>query len=424
MSNYSIVPNAALTATADAIRTKSGSQATIEFDHNTGFADAVNAIPSGSGDEYDAPLKNVVFIDYDGTILHNLTTQEFLALSELPANPTHDGLTSKGWNWTKAEITTQLSETPDDPIVVGQMYITTSGNTEVWINLDDALWLSPTIQFCVNGSITLDWGDGSSSETVSGSSLNTLITKTHTYAEPGLYKIIFSPVSGSLGFGRSSNTGTNGIIASTGTGYYYRGKLLEFLGGINLAINISALPNCGFKNVIIPYGVQAIGNNGLSGMDNTCAIIVPSTVSTIGTSWIGTAAGSIFATKYVSLPRECAGTGFYVQGLRSIRAAIIPYTQSSLANSTFSGCMNLVRITIPLTVTSIGTYAFSSCYGLKELHLKPTTPPTLSATSSISSLQAWCTIYVPYSADHSILEAYKTATNWSTKASQMQEEPQ
>lgn len=49
MSDYSIVPNAALTATANAIRTKSGSQATIEFDHNTGFADAVDAIPTGSG---------------------------------------------------------------------------------------------------------------------------------------------------------------------------------------------------------------------------------------------------------------------------------------------------------------------------------------------------------------------------------------
>lgn len=47
MSDYSIVPNAALTATANAIRTKSGSQATIEFDHNTGFKDAVDAIPSG-----------------------------------------------------------------------------------------------------------------------------------------------------------------------------------------------------------------------------------------------------------------------------------------------------------------------------------------------------------------------------------------
>lgn len=53
MSNYSIVPNAALTATADAIRTKSGSQATIEFDNNTGFKDAVDAIPSGGWTDND-----------------------------------------------------------------------------------------------------------------------------------------------------------------------------------------------------------------------------------------------------------------------------------------------------------------------------------------------------------------------------------
>ena len=33
-------------------------------------------------------------------------------------------------------------------------------------------------------------------------------------------------------------------------------------------------------------------------------------------------------------------------------------------------------------------------------------------------------VYVPYSSDHSILEAYKTATNWSTYASLMVEEPQ
>lgn len=49
MSGYSIVPNAALTAMADAIRTKSGSQATIAFDKNTGFADAIAAIPTGGG---------------------------------------------------------------------------------------------------------------------------------------------------------------------------------------------------------------------------------------------------------------------------------------------------------------------------------------------------------------------------------------
>lgn len=69
MSDYSIVSNTALAATASAIYTKSGSQAMIEFDHNTGFADAIEDIPTGSDDEGIPNLKDVVFIDYDGTIV-------------------------------------------------------------------------------------------------------------------------------------------------------------------------------------------------------------------------------------------------------------------------------------------------------------------------------------------------------------------
>lgn len=73
MSDYSIVPNAALTATADAIRTKSGSQATIEFDHNTGFKDAVDALPSGGIDQISAM--------YDGTLTSVTVTSVLLGRS-------------------------------------------------------------------------------------------------------------------------------------------------------------------------------------------------------------------------------------------------------------------------------------------------------------------------------------------------------
>ena len=45
---------------------------------------------------------HVYFIDYDGTILHDYTETEAQALEALPANPTHTGLTSQGWNWTLA----------------------------------------------------------------------------------------------------------------------------------------------------------------------------------------------------------------------------------------------------------------------------------------------------------------------------------
>ena len=45
---------------------------------------------------------HVYFIDYDGTVLHDYTETEAQALESLPANPTHAGLTSQGWNWTLA----------------------------------------------------------------------------------------------------------------------------------------------------------------------------------------------------------------------------------------------------------------------------------------------------------------------------------
>jgi len=74
-------------------------------------------------------------------------------------------------------------------------------------------------------------------------------------------------------------------------------------------------------------------------------------------------------------------------------------------------------------VTSIGSYAFSSCYGISEYHLLATTPPTLANKNAFNSIADDCKIYVPYSEDHSILNAYKNATNWSTYADYIFEEP-
>lgn len=50
-NEFYIVPKVSLDATADAIREKTGSQAAIEYTQD-GFADAVDAIPSGGGTDY------------------------------------------------------------------------------------------------------------------------------------------------------------------------------------------------------------------------------------------------------------------------------------------------------------------------------------------------------------------------------------
>lgn len=83
----------------------------------------------------------------------------------------------------------------------------------------------------------------------------------------------------------------------------------------------------------------------------------------------------------------------------------------------------LVSLVVPTSVAKIDNYAFQNNAGMKEYHVLPTVPPTIG-TATFNNIPSDCVIYVPYSADHSILDSYKAATNWSTYASQMQEEPQ
>ena len=63
-----------------------------------GFASVVvNAIENR--EDLTIP-KDVDFIDFDGRLLYSYTAQEFLALEEMPANPSYPGLIAQGWNWT------------------------------------------------------------------------------------------------------------------------------------------------------------------------------------------------------------------------------------------------------------------------------------------------------------------------------------
>ena len=104
----------------------------------------------------------------------------------------------------------------------------------------------------------------------------------------------------------------------------------------------------------------------------------------------------------------------------SLASVAIPDGVTSIIDYAFDSCYSLASVTIPDGVTSIGVNAFRSCYGVKEYHILPTTPPALTSSTAFSGIPSDCIIYVPAGS----LEAYQTATNWSTYADQMQEEPE
>ena len=124
-------------------------------------------------------------------------------------------------------------------------------------------------------------------------------------------------------------------------------------------------------------------------------------------------------------------TFFHCEKLESI---ILPPNLQSIgrsgsSGSTFNFCTSLSTLTIPATVTSIqGDYTLlARRSGGTTFHFLGTTPPTRSGNifGSASQINSYVgTIYVPYSADHSVLNAYLNDSSWSDVASHFQEEPQ
>ena len=74
----------------------------------------------------------VLFYDFDGTIVARYTRTAFLALSSMPANPTHAGLTAQGWNWSLADAKEYVTQFGG--LEIGQMYCTSDGKTKLYKN--------------------------------------------------------------------------------------------------------------------------------------------------------------------------------------------------------------------------------------------------------------------------------------------------
>ena len=349
---------------ANSIRLKSGTTEKISWPD--GFKSTVENISSGGGAATSSRWNDVTFIDYDGSVLYSYSLDEAQALTELPALPVHDGLVCQGWNWT-LEAIKALNRT----VTIGAMYITDDGATRLHIRIATVgrmtvpLYIGQTV---ANG-VSIDWGDGSTAETLAGTGN---VNASHTYDEPGDYVISLMPQDGcKLSFGDGSSSYC--VIGSTGNnGKVYCNMLQEFYVGKNVtSIRNDAFQRChSLASITIPNGVTSIGNEAFMYCYSLASITIPTGVTYIG-------------------------------------------------HYAFYSCYSLASVTIPDSVTSISNYAFYNCYGVAEYHLKQTTPPTLASTNAFNNIPSDCIIYVP----NGCLEAYQNATNWATYADRMQEEP-
>ena len=160
---------------------------------------------------------------------------------------------------------------------------------------------------------------------------------------------------------------------------------------INYA-NYSSHPNCTASNVKlfvngeelteveVPSSVTSIPSDAFRNCGSITSITIPEGVTSIGTRAFS--------------------------GCSSLTSIVLPESLTSIGNQAFSGCGNLISITIPESVTSIGDRVFYNG-GIKELILKPTTPPALTTSSSF--IYDYTVIVVPREA----YGDYTTAPYWS-----------
>ena len=425
---------------------------------------------------------DVVFYDYDGTIIISYSKETFANLTALPANPSHTGLTAQGWNWTLSDAKTHVAKYGF--LDIGQSYVTTSGATEIDIELTSD-GLSPYLCIAVNGSIEVNWGDGGSAETITGTSSSTLIYTNHTYSAPGKYTISIYG-DGATFLGTSSTISSDRIPsvlrASTSTSVksrLYSSTITAVRLGTYANLGVSAFRSCGsLRTISIPTSVTSFGDYAFYECGLKC-IVLPSGVTEIGTTFIG----NDYALKVASLPNgltsipslmfyncpikrisltdsitSIGSQSFYGCMFETIR---IPdgvtstggttFSQNHLlknvvmgnnlttftSTSTFSSCENLESVILSDALTNLGGYAFNSCYSLQKI----TVPEGVSKISSQEFYYCYSlneihikAVLPPTLASNSFtgipstakiyvpsesVDVYKVASNWSTYASQI-----
>lgn len=225
------------------------------------------------------------------------------------------------------------------------------------------------IQQTVANGVTIDWGDGTAPETLSGTGK---VNTTHTYEQAGDYVISLEPEEGcELGLGTDGSS--NNVLGGTSQGKRAYGNMLQ--------------------KVYIGKNVSNIGNYAFYYCCSLASVVIPSKVANIGNYAFG----------------NCYSLAFLVT----------PNGIVSIGKNAFVNGSSLVSIAVPNGVESVGSDAFSSCYEIKEYHFLSAAPPALGNTGVFYGIPSDCIIYVPKGS----AEAYKTATNWTTVADHIQEEP-
>ena len=158
-------------------------------------------------------------------------------------------------------------------------------------------------------------------------------------------------------------------------------KCLVFPDGLT---SIKKLQYAGVRAFCMPNGVTEIAVYAFRFCSKIKRITFPNGITTFG------------------------GEGAF-DGCNDVLAISLPETLTAIPNDTFKNCYCIDSFTIPSAVKSIAGARFHTSVNWKEMHFKPTTPPTVGYGTFMETLPPTdCVFYVPKGS----LSAYTSKANY------------
>lgn len=121
--------------------------------------------------------------------------------------------------------------------------------------------------------------------------------------------------------------------------------------------------NKSIKSVVLPDGIEYIGNSAFSGCSKLISISLPNSLTFIGAYCFS----DCKMLEYINIPDKVESIGKYgfcrCYNIKSVR---LPETLSYLGGSVFSDCISLEAVQINAEI-AIPERAFYNCFGLKRV---------------------------------------------------------
>ena len=351
-------------------------------------------------DETTVEKKDVSFYDYDGTLLYSYTVEEANALTALPAGPAHEGLVFDGWNWSLEDVKSLTR-----PMDIGAMFATDDGTTRIYIHLGERTNLK--FSLCVNGTVTVDWGDGTAYDTLTGTDLTVAQqTPVHNYAFPGDY-VIKLAINGEAQLNENFS-GVNSKWLKVSTTKIEIGENVTIgkeafcdyglLSNITIPSRITSLGELAFcvcrslSSITIPSGVTQFENLIFAHCFSLSIIAVPKSIQYIGNS----AFFDCISLQSITLPdliSKIDQNAF--MDCTSLSNIIIPTRTQTIEMNAFSGCSLLSNVVIPDTVMHIKTGVFRDCVSLSSITIPKNSQISEIGSYAFSSCTSLSNITIP-----------------------------